>query len=167
MCASSLPPELCAGIIHGRIGRPLVVVMGEVGTWSVIFNHWRIQNFLAKGGRQTVGSRTVQSTSGHMEREMEQVSPSLTADLSSGTNVCPNLNLELMGLLNNQLLHPFDQVLIFEANVEPGQTNSFVCEVVPDLQVGVVLGLFVRDSFYMIKVEHPGQDINREGWHGG
>ena len=67
-----------------------------------------------------------------------------------------------MNLLNNQLLHAFDRVFVFKAEVELGGTNRFVCGVVPDLEVGVVQGLFASDPFRRIKVKHPGQEINRE-----
>ena len=67
----------------------------------------------------------MQSTSGH-EREIEQSSPILTADLSSGTNVRPNLSPERINLLKDQLFPPFDRVLVFEADVELGRTNWFV-----------------------------------------
>ena len=67
-----------------------------------------------------------------------------------------------MDLLNNQLLHPFDRVLVFEAEVELGGTNWFVRGVVPHLKVGVVQGLFAGNSLRRIEVEHPGQQIDRE-----
>ena len=65
-----------------------------------------------------------------------------------------------MNLLNNQLLHPFDRVFIFKAEVELGRANRFVCGVVPDLKVGVVQGLLTSDSFRRIEVKHSGQEIN-------
>ena len=93
---------------------------------------------------------------------LERSSPILTANLSSGTSVRPNLGPERMDLLNNQLLHPLDRVLVFEAEVELSGTNRLICGVVPNLEVGVVQGLFASDSFRRIEVEHPGQEIDRE-----
>src|SRR6266478_1954124 len=67
-----------------------------------------------------------------------------------------------MDFLNDQLLHAFDRVLVFEAEIELGGTNWFVRGVVPDLEVGVVQGLFTSNSLRRIEVEHPGQEIDRE-----
>jgi len=67
-----------------------------------------------------------------------------------------------MNLINNQLLHSFDRVFVFKAEVELGGANRFVCRVMPDLEIGVVQGLFASDSFRRIEVKHPGQEINRE-----
>ena len=136
--------------------------MGETGSRSMIFNHRGVQNFLARGDRQTAGSRTMRSTSEHVERKIEWNSPILTADLSSGTSMRPNLSPERMNLLNNQLLHPFDRVLILEAEVELCGANRFVRRVVPDLEVWVVQGFFASNSFRRIEVEHPRQEIDRE-----
>ena len=105
----------------------------------------------------------MRSTSGHMERKIEWNSPILTADLSSGTSVRPNLSPERMDLLDNQLLHPLDRVLVFEAEVELSGTNRLICGVVPNLEVGVVQGLFASDSFRRIEVKHPGQEVDRKG----
>ena len=74
----------------------------------------------------------------------------------------PYLSPERMNLLNNQLLHPFDRVLILEAEVELCGANRFVRRVVPDLEVWVVQGLFASNSFRRIEVEHPRQEIDRE-----
>ena len=68
-----------------------------------------------------------------------------------------------MNFINNQLLHAFDRVLVFETEVELGGANRFICGVVPDLEIGVVQGLFASDSFRRIEVEHPGQEVDREG----
>jgi len=68
-----------------------------------------------------------------------------------------------MNLLNNQLLHAFDRVFVFKAKVELVGANWFICGVVPDLEVGVIQGLFASDSFRRIEVKHPGQEIDREG----
>jgi len=67
-----------------------------------------------------------------------------------------------MNLLDNQLLHPFDRVFVFKAEVELGGADRFVRGVVPDLEVGVVQGLFTSDPFRRIEVEHPGQEVYRE-----
>jgi hypothetical protein len=65
-------------------------------------------------------------------------------------------------LLNDQLLHALDRVLVFEAEVELGGANRFIRRVVPDLKVGMVQGLLTSNSLRGIEVEHPGQEIDRE-----
>jgi len=67
-----------------------------------------------------------------------------------------------MNFLNNQFLHAFDRVLVFKAEVELGGTNWFICRVVPDLEVGMVQGLFTSNPFRRIEVKHPGQEVDRE-----
>jgi hypothetical protein len=67
-----------------------------------------------------------------------------------------------VNLLNNQVLHALNRILVFKPEVELGGTNWFICSVVPDLEVGVVQGLFASDSLRRVKVEHPGQEIDRE-----
>jgi hypothetical protein len=67
-----------------------------------------------------------------------------------------------MNFFNNKLLHSFDRVLVFKAEVELGGTDRFISRVVPNLKVGVVQGLFTSNSLRRIEVEHPGQEIDRE-----
>jgi len=67
-----------------------------------------------------------------------------------------------MNLLDNQLLHPFDRVLVFKAKVKLVGTDWFIRRVVPDLEIGVIQGLFASNSLCGIKVKHPGQEIDRE-----
>ena len=65
--------------------------------------------------------------------------------------------------LNNQLPHTLNRVFIPEAEVELCGTNWFVRWVVLGLEVEVAQGLFASHSFRRIEVEHPRQEINREG----
>ena len=59
-----------------------------------------------------------------------------------------------MNFLNNQLLCPFDPVIILETEVVRG--------VVSGLEVGVVQGLFASNSFRRTGVEHPRPEISRK-----
>lgn len=62
MCAGEFPLQLCAGVVHDWTGRSLVVLVGETGSRSVIFNHWRIHDFLARGDGQTTGGKDLVNT---------------------------------------------------------------------------------------------------------
>jgi len=74
-------------------------------------------------------------------------------------------------LVNDQLLHAFDRVLVLEAEVELGGASWFIGRIMPDLKVGMVQGLLTSNSLRRIEVEHPGQEIDRErvgmGYKGG
>jgi len=81
------------------------------------FNRWGVHNFLARWDGQAI----------------------LTPDLFCGTGIqSPDLSPEIMNLLNNQLLHAFNRILVFEAKVELIGADRFIRRVVPDLKVGVV-----------------------------
>jgi len=67
-----------------------------------------------------------------------------------------------MDFFNDKLLHSFDRVLVFKAKVELGGADRLISRVMPNLKVGVVQGLFTSNPLRRIKVEHPGQEIDRE-----
>ena len=67
-----------------------------------------------------------------------------------------------MNLFGNQLLHPFDRVLILETEIKLDGANWSVRGVVPDPEIVVVEGLFASSSLRIIEVEHPGREIDRE-----
>ena len=73
-----------------------------------------------------------------MRGKLERSPPIPTVDSSSGTSVRPNLSPEQLNLFNNQLLHPFDRVLILGTEAELGGASWFVHGVVPGLEVRVV-----------------------------
>ena len=67
-----------------------------------------------------------------------------------------------MNFVNNELLHPFDRVLVLKAEVELGGTDRFICGVVPNLKIWVIQCFFASNSLRRIKIEHPGQEIDCE-----
>ena len=73
-----------------------------------------------------------------MKGKPERNPPISTVDSFSSKSVRPNLNPEQMNLFNNQLLHPFDRVLILGTEAELGGASWFVHGVVPGLEVRVV-----------------------------
>ena len=137
-----------------------MVVMGEAGSCSTIFNHLGVQDFLARGDQQTAGCREGMVNIGPMEGKPEQNRLILTLDSPNGMNMRPNLSLERTNLLNNWLLHTFNRVVTPEP--EPGRTNRFARRVVPGLKVKMVQDLFANNAFCRIKVEQPRQEIDRK-----
>ena len=71
-----------------------------------------------------------------------------------------NLGPERVDLPNDKLLHTFDRVLVFEAEVELGGASWFISRVMPDMEVLMVQCVFASDSPRGIEVKHLSQEID-------
>lgn len=115
----------------GLWGRwPYERVKPEVAPWLSTIGELRISS---REGIGKLGSAEWLTVETHTDGKPKRSSPVLATDLAGSASMRPNLGPERVNLLNDQLLHAFDRVLVFETEIKLGGAYRFIRGVVPDL----------------------------------